>query len=122
MPLETGAIVEATVTRLVEYGAFVELPEGNSGMIHISEVADSFVKNLEDFLKVGELVKVKILSVNENGKYVLSLKQAARSGKQKGDREGGFEGLMDGFLKESKERLSELKKNTEAKRGRGRAR
>ena len=79
MQLEVGAILEGTVTGITKFGAFVSLPEGKSGMVHISEVADVYVNEIKDFIKEGQTVKVKIISIGEDGKISLSIKKAAPS-------------------------------------------
>ena len=75
MALGVGEIVEGKVTGLTKFGAFVSLPEEKVGMIHISEVSTAYVKDIGDFLEKGQAVKVKVLSIDENGKISLSLKQ-----------------------------------------------
>lgn len=75
MALGVGEIVEGKVTGLTKFGAFVSLPEEKVGMIHISEVSTTYVKDIGDFLEKGQTVKVKVLSIDENGKISLSLKQ-----------------------------------------------
>ncbi|MBQ2568345.1 MAG: S1 RNA-binding domain-containing protein [Clostridia bacterium] len=75
MALGVGEIVEGRVTGLTKFGAFVSLPEEKVGMIHISEVSTTYVKDIGDFLEKGQAVKVKVLSIDENGKISLSLKQ-----------------------------------------------
>lgn len=75
MALGVGEIVEGRVTGLTKFGAFVSLPEEKVGMIHISEVSTTYVKDIGDFLEKGQTVKVKVLSIDENGKISLSLKQ-----------------------------------------------
>ena len=62
MDLAVGAIVEGKVTGITKFGAFVALPEGKSGMVHISEVASTFVNDIKDFLQEGQQVKVKIIN------------------------------------------------------------
>ncbi|MBQ8028864.1 MAG: S1 RNA-binding domain-containing protein [Clostridia bacterium] len=74
--LEIGAIVEGKVTGLTNFGAFVALPDGTSGMVHISEVSSSYVKDIKDFLSEGQEVKVKVIGINEAGKISLSIKKA----------------------------------------------
>ena len=76
MRLEVGSIVEAKVTGITNFGAFVELPEGKKGMVHISEVAPTYVEKIADHLTVGQQVKVKVLSIGEDGKISLSIKKA----------------------------------------------
>ena len=75
MALGVGEIVEGRVTGLTKFGAFVSLPEEKVGMVHISEVSTTYVKDIGDFLEKGQAVKVKVLSIDENGKISLSLKQ-----------------------------------------------
>ena len=75
MSLEVGAIVEGEVTGITNFGAFVQLPEGKVGLIHISEVSNVYVKDVHDFLKEHDKVKVKVLSIDERGKIGLSIKQ-----------------------------------------------
>lgn len=77
MQVEIGQIYEGTVTGLTNFGAFVKLPTGESGMVHISEVAAVYVTDIKDHLAEGQTVKVKVIGVNENNKISLSIKQAA---------------------------------------------
>ena len=76
MQEEVGAILEGKVTGMTDFGAFVELESGKTGMVHISEVSSSFVKNIRDFLEEGQTVKVKVLSISDNGRINLSIKKA----------------------------------------------
>ena len=134
MAMEAGSIVEGKVTRITNFGAFVELEEGKTGLIHISEVADVYVNDVRDFLSEGDKVQVKIVSVEGNGKIALSLKQAKpkppetdnQSFKQnrRGDfrkpqrqLSASFEDKLSKFLKDSDERLTDLKRKTDSKRG-----
>lgn len=75
MEFEVGTIVEGKVSGLTKFGAFVDLPEGGTGMVHISEVAHTYVNEIGEFVNVGDTVKVKILP-SDNGKIALSIKQA----------------------------------------------
>jgi len=71
-----GQTVEGSVTGITHFGAFVNLEGGQTGLIHISEIAYEYVRDVRDHLKLNERVKVKVLQVNPaNGKYDLSLKQ-----------------------------------------------
>ncbi|RYD03673.1 hypothetical protein N752_18160 [Desulforamulus aquiferis] len=74
--MEQGSIVEGVVTGITNFGAFVELPGGQTGLVHISEVAEVYVKDINEFLKINDRVKVKIIAVDPKGKIGLSLKQA----------------------------------------------
>ncbi|GMA99116.1 RNA-binding protein S1 [Pelosinus sp. IPA-1] len=141
MSIEVGSVVEGVVTGITNFGAFVELPGGKVGLIHISEVADVYVRDVKDFLKEQDPVKVKVLSVDERGKIGLSIKQLQppspspapnpipRRAPANDNRRFGkvnapsFEDKLTKFLKDSDERLGDLKRNTESKRGgRGAAR
>jgi len=73
--LEVGETIEGTVAKILDFGAIVEFPGGKSGMIHVSELGEGFVKDVKSVVKEGDVVKVKVLKV-ENGKTSLSLKQA----------------------------------------------
>lgn len=159
--IEVGAKLEGKVTGITHFGAFIELPGGVTGLVHISEIADSYVKDVKDHLKLDDGVTVKVINVDKDGKIGLSIKkavdkppEAARpSFRRDGPREGGggyrerggssgegggfgnrggyggrggdrrqgggtsFEDKMSRFLKDSEERMSSLKKNTEGKRG-----
>ena len=76
MQIVVGEVVECKVTGTTKFGAFVDLGEGKSGMIHISEVAQTYVSEIGEFVKVGDVVKAKVLSVSEDGKISLSIKKA----------------------------------------------
>ncbi|MBU2101733.1 polyribonucleotide nucleotidyltransferase [Patescibacteria group bacterium] len=73
-----GEIVEGTVAKILEFGAIVEFPGGKSGMIHVSELKEGFVKKVEEVVKVGDKVRVKIIGM-ENGRTALSIKQLGSS-------------------------------------------
>jgi S1 RNA binding domain protein len=119
--------VEGVITGITKFGAFVELPGGTTGLVHISEIADEYVKDINDFFKKADKVKVKVLTVENNGKIGLSIRQAvegaapvkkaAGRGRPAPVNKASFEDKMNRFLKESDERLLDLKRNTESKRG-----
>lgn len=146
MSLQVGAIVEGEVTGITNFGAFVQLPENKVGLIHISEVSNVYVKDVHDFLKEHDKVKVKVLSIDERGKIGLSIKQltppapaqpkpqrpqgearseraprhTGGSTRQQGGRPApmlSFEDKLSRFLKDSDDRMLDLKRNTESKRG-----
>lgn len=144
--LEIGAIVEGKITGLTAFGAFVSLPDGKSGMVHISEVSNTFVKDIKEFLKEGQEVKVKIVAISDEGKISLSIKKATESapeeksrqnnrpnrnsdrpranvwqGQQKQQKEAmSFEEMMAQFKVVSDEKMSDLKRSTESRQGSGR--
>ena len=76
MALEIGSVVEGKVTSIAKFGAFVLLPEGKSGLVHISEIANAYVSDISEFVQVGQSVKVRVLSISEEGKINLSIKRA----------------------------------------------
>lgn len=138
MSIEVGSKLQGKVTGITNFGAFVELPDGSTGLVHISEVADNYVKDINDHLKVGDQVEVKVLNVEKDGKIGLSIKKAKdrpepekkhshshsqrpRQGRandrNNNNRPESFEQKMARFLKDSEDRLSSLKRNTESKRG-----
>lgn len=133
MSIEVGSKLQGKVTGITHFGAFVELPQGSTGLVHISEVADNYVKDINDHLKVGEEVLVRVLNVEKDGKIGLSIRKAkdkpasssrsghrgqrSRQGRSNHRAKESFEQKMSRFLKESEDRLSSLKRNTESKRG-----
>ena len=76
MGLEPGAIVEAKVTAITKFGAFVSLPEGKSGLVHISELSDSYVNDVNEHVSVGQQVRVYVMNIAPDGKINLSIKRA----------------------------------------------
>src|SRR5699024_12583923 len=76
MSVEVGSKIIGKVTGIKHFGAFVELPERKNGLVHISEVADQYVEDINDHLSIGQEVEVKVLSVGEDGKISLSVKKA----------------------------------------------
>lgn len=134
MQLEVGAILEGKVTGITKFGVFVELPGGKTGLVHISEVAPVFVKEIRDYVKEEQKVKVKVLSIGDSGKISLSMKKAEEKKLEKRkpirhsniDWQGfsksrnepsSFEDMMSKFKKTSDEKISDLKRATESKRG-----
>ncbi|WP_270167099.1 S1 domain-containing RNA-binding protein [Paenibacillus sp. SYP-B4298] len=76
MAIEVGAKLEGKVTGITHFGAFVDLSGGVTGLVHISEIADNYVKDVKDHLKIDDVVKVKVINVDKDGKIGLSIKQA----------------------------------------------
>ena len=76
MQLKVGEILEGKVSGITKFGVFVDLGDGTSGMVHISEVARTYVNDINDYVKNDDTVKVKVLSVGEDGKISLSIKRA----------------------------------------------
>lgn len=75
MDLRVGALLEGKVKTIARFGAFVELPDGSVGMVHVSEISYSYVDDIHALLKEGQTVKVKVLSLDEKGKIALSIKR-----------------------------------------------
>jgi len=136
MELEVGAVYEGKVTGITKFGAFVSLPGGRSGLVHISEIAFTYVNEVRDHLTEGQEVKVKVIGVDDAGRINLSIKKAMDppprpqgrpGGGQRGsfDRRGGgaphggyvkpapgpesFEDRLKQFMQQSDSKLSEMK-------------
>ena len=75
MEPQVGSILDGKVTTITKFGAFVALESGKSGLVHISEIANTYVNDVRDFVQEGQEVKVKVLA-SENGKLNLSIKKA----------------------------------------------
>ncbi len=133
MQVEIGTIVEGKVTGVKKFGAFVMLPGGSTGMVHVSEVSNEYIQELSDVLNEGQTVRVKVLSISPEGKTALSIKKAQEGSsppKQRADTGKvwqpkpkavpetlGFEDMMARFKTQSEEKISDLKRVTEARRG-----
>lgn len=129
MALQAGTIVDGKIINITNFGAFIEV-EGETGLVHISEVADTYIKDIKEHLKENEIVKVKILSL-ENGKISLSIKQAnekkienkipkpiefkPKSNAKAVKNEGDFENIMSKFLKDSEEKFQDIKRQKDSK-------
>ncbi len=79
MELELGSIVEGKVTGITKFGAFVTLPDGKSGLVHISEVANAFVADIAEHVQIGQNVRVRVLGVSPEGKINFSIKRAVEA-------------------------------------------
>lgn len=113
MYLEEGLIVNGVIESITNFGAFVDIGGGHTGMVHISEIADQYVRDIHDIYKVGDEVMVKILEMKENGKISLSIKKARPA---KSD-SLSFEDMLTKFKESSMERMLDIKRNYESKRG-----
>ena len=98
MELGVGSILEGKVTGITKFGAFVSLGENKSGLVHISEITNTYVNDIHDHLQEGQTVKVKVLAIDENGRINLSIKRAQPSaaGAPQGGRggNGGYRGAQ----------------------------
>ncbi|MFW6238288.1 MAG: S1 RNA-binding domain-containing protein [Halanaerobiales bacterium] len=120
MSIEVGSTVEGKVTGITNFGAFVELPGGNTGLVHISEVANTYVKDITNYLQEDEEVKVKVINIDDDGKIGLSIKQLEDPSDRKDHApKMSFEEKMDQFLKQSSERQQDLKKREAKRSGNG---
>lgn len=142
MALQVGEIVEGKVRNIMPFGAFVSLPGNKTGLVHISEVATDYIKDINERLKPGDEVKVKILGIEDNGKISLSIKKAlppkekkpARSAKptekqpvrpieidwsKPSSSEMSFEDKLSKFKQDSDEKIQALKRSNESKRSGG---
>ena len=135
MDLAVGAIVEGKVTGITKFGALVALPEGKSGMVHISEVASTFVNDIKDFLQEGQQVKVKIINIDQAGRINLSIKKAQpqeprqprfqRSSAPRGRVQQApkdpstmsFEDKLKAFMSDSESRQADVRHATDRKNG-----
>lgn len=144
MQSQVGEIYEGKVTSLTTFGAFVKMSNGETGMVHISEVAPVYVKDIKEHLTEGQDVKVKVLAVNENNKISLSIKQTLEPVKPAGteanykkpqrsfNQDGrsrntyksaaqpssapmSFEDMMAKFKQDSDEKISVLKRSSDFK-------
>jgi S1 RNA binding domain protein len=141
MQITVGQIVEGKITGITNFGVFVDLGDGKSGLVHISEVARTYVSDIKEHFKIGDVVKMKVLTIGDDGKISLSIKKALegeenKQRKEKRDRKptsamidssytwtpkkaepASFEEMMSRFKQTSDEKFSDLKrKNPEAKR------
>lgn len=148
MELKVGDILEGKITTITSFGVFVDIGEGKSGMVHISEVAKNYVSDINEHVKVNDVVKVKVLTMGDDGKISLSIKRALPPEKKsegashkekkpiakqpidstytwapKKSEPASFEEMMNRFKQTSDEKFSDLKrKNPDAnrtKRGNG---
>lgn len=138
MEFGVGSVLDGKVTGITKFGAFVSLPGGKSGLVHISEIAYTFVNDVHDHLQEGQQVKVKVIGIDENNRINLSIKKAMdpppeqeRRSRGGGERGGGqgrrpntfaprssqpkgpvdFEDRLKQFMASSDSKLSELHMN-----------
>ena len=130
MSLEVGKIVDGKVSGIKNFGAFVSLDDGQTGLVHISEIAREYVEDINKYLKNGQSVKVYVSAIEPGGKISLSIRRAneevAKTKPKQPEQfdwshsedEGlSFEDKMNKFKKASDEKLHDIKRNVESKRG-----
>jgi len=144
-----GDVIEGTVTKIMDFGAFIDMGDGIKGLLHISQISREYVRDINDFLKIKDKIKLKVISQGKKGFYDLSLiamtpqeepkknehrprwvekqEQPApplvtfNDNDARNRKEPDFESMLSSFLKESDERLLDLKKNIKSKtKGKGR--
>ena len=116
--LKVGDVVKSKVTQITKFGAVVTLENGETGFIHISKIANQYVKNVEDFLKQGQEVTARIIGKTRDGKWELSLKEEKSQEEQKDAKKAEFEKKLARFLRDSEKKFAEYKKRAEKKGGR----
>ena len=152
MQVEPGKILKGKISGITNFGAFVDLEGGGTGLVHISEISNEYVKDINDHVKVGDEVEVKVLPFEKGNKIRLSIKQASneKNGtetKEKGERRPrgrkpapktdfsvqpaeftwgtasneplSFDDMLNKFKQSSDERMHDIKRNIESKRGTG---
>lgn len=130
--VKVGEIVEGKVTGIANFGAFVEIGNGKTGLVHISEMSNNYVKEVGNYVKEGQTVKVRILGINKKGKIELSMKQAEQNAKpadsfvpkrenltvsnnyssKNNSSKNNFEEMMSKFKKLSDEKMKEFGNKT----------
>ena len=136
MQLEVGSVVSGKITGITNFGAFVQLEGGKVGLVHISEIALEYVKDINEHVKVGDLISAKVVEITSGGKISLSVKKLLEEERKKAsprpadvtmftakqDIDSSFEEKMSKFKAESDDKMLALKRNFESKRGSGRRR
>lgn len=140
MALQVGSIVEGKISNIMPFGAFVSLPDNKTGLVHISEVASDYIKDISERYKRGDVVNVKIIRIDDDGKISLSIKKAQPEKKvekkrpapskepirpmdidwfNQGSAEMSFEDKLNKFKQDSDEKMQALKRSNDSKRSGG---
>ena len=135
-----GSVVEGKVVSVMPFGAFVDIGNKQSGLVHISEVSSRYVKDINECVKKGDTVKVKVIKIDDSGKISLSIKQAEekkeRAPKARQEKKGpvrpaeidwgassnesmSLEDMLSKFKQDSDEKMQTLKRNNDSKRSGG---
>jgi len=126
MQIRIGEIIEGKVTGITKYGAFISVNKETAGMIHISEISSEFIKDINGYLKLNQMIKAVVIGVNEDGKLALSIKQLQENKNIEPEEEAeekpefagnaqnpassrNFEDMLNKFKRESDEKMSDLK-------------
>ncbi|HNY37708.1 MAG TPA: S1 RNA-binding domain-containing protein [Petrotogaceae bacterium] len=115
--IESGETVKAKVVDIKKFGAFVKLDNGEEGFIHISKISKNYVKNISDFLQVGQEIEGRIIGTTKDGKYELSLKEGSVPEDTSKETNEEFEKKLSQFMRDSEKKISEYNKRLEKKRG-----
>lgn len=118
MLFNVGDVVDGKVKNFLKFGAFVEIPGGKVGLVHISEISNDFIKEVSDYLKIGQELKVKVLEIRENDKIRLSIKQAQamdnrrpkefrNTNFERPAKAASFDDMINKFMKSSGEKQAE---------------
>ena len=122
MALKVGSIASGKVQSVMPFGAFVSLPDNKSGLVHISEITSEYIENINDYIKVGDTVTVKVLDIDKSGKISLSIKKAKPKDKEQkkseervrpadidwsenADKDLSFEDKLSKFKKDADEKM-----------------
>ena len=140
MAIEVGSVVEGKIVNVMPFGAFVALPEDKTGLVHISEVSSEYVEDINLVIKRGDVVKVKVIKIDDAGKISLSIKKAEEKKREKKreekpskpvsirpadidwsrkDDDLSFEDKLSKFKQDSDEKMLSLKRSNESKRSGG---
>ena len=133
--VSVGSILEGKVVSVMPFGAFVDIGNKQSGLVHISELSSRYVKDINDCVKKGDTVKVKVIKIDESGKISLSMKQAEekkeRAPRHRQENKGpihwsasssdslSFEDKLSKFKQDSDEKMQTLRRNNDSKRSGG---
>ena len=132
MELAVGSIYEGKVTGITKFGAFVQIAPGKSGMVHISEITNAYVSDINQHLSEGQEVKVKVLGIDSANRINLSIKKAVEPQveQSKGsnyqsrikqaapkEEEDPFESKLKAFMQSSESRISDLKSHSDRRSG-----
>lgn len=139
--ISVGSIIEGKVVKVMPFGAFVDLGDKQSGLVHISEVSQDYIKDIADHIKEGDKVKVKVIKIDEKGRISLSIKNAEKTKERpketrkskekkpvrpaeidwgaKSDENLSFEDKLSKFKQDSDEKIQTLKRNADSKRSGG---
>ncbi|MGN0148886.1 MAG: S1 RNA-binding domain-containing protein [Clostridia bacterium] len=139
--VSVGNVIEGKVISVMPFGAFVDLGNKQSGLVHISEISSSYVKDINDHVKKGDVIKVKVIKIDDSGRISLSAKQAEEHKKQKNVKEQvrdskpvrpinidwgvkesdnlSFEDKLSKFKQDSDEKIQALRRNADSKRSGG---